>query len=175
MNAGKRICLIYLQIATFYLWKESNAQEECMNARAQFAVKKVKYSCKLVRDDPSLCYKQKKFKRKCPVVCGTCECNDKEGPFISVVKGQMNCKRVANKREFLCTDRDARMYCPDTCGMCAESITVAPTPAPKFECSIEGTLENNFPNDANSSGVQSNRYVLVLIVPNCFIFFGEHD
>lgn len=115
--------------------------QQCLNARGLFKVKGEKYNCKDVQKDRSLCHKQRKFKRKCPALCGECDCKDTEGKFISEIKGRMTCKRAANKKETRCNDKDTRMYCPQTCGMCADSYTVAPTASPKIKCSIKAEVE----------------------------------
>jgi hypothetical protein len=49
------------------------------------------------------------------------------------------------------------MYCPETCGMCANSLTVAPTQSPKVTCSIRAVLEFPPVKDVTSYGIHIDR------------------
>lgn len=136
------------------LWKvHTSHAEQCLNARGNFKVKQQRYSCKSVQKNRALCYSKPKFMRKCPALCGQCECKDTEGPFFSVIKGKLNCKKVSRKKDSLCTDKNARYYCPDACGMCEHSFIVAPTSAPKAVCKVEAILSS----PPISSSVQRDR------------------
>lgn len=113
----------------------------CYNAEGQFNYKKAPYTCLDVKDDKSLCYKGKKFMRKCPVTCGECNCEDNPVRFYSIVKGNINCRKVARKSKFHCKDATVRMNCPVSCGMCHDDISeVALPPTPSIECSIQAEL-----------------------------------
>ena len=144
-------------LAFISLLLEESSGQECLNARKNFKVQQQKYSCISVKQDRGLCYRHKKFKKKCPVLCGECDCKDVEGRFKSVVKGKMNCKKVSRKKNFHCKDNDARMYCPETCDMCAGRATVVPAPSPQVTCTVEGIL--SFPpiSDVPYFGIHSDR------------------
>ena len=134
------------------------AEEPCLNKRGNFKVEGVKYNCLDVRDDRSLCYAHKKFKRMCPALCkANCDCKDSTGKFESEIKGQLRCKKVSRKAIQTCTDPDARMMCPDTCNMCYDSVTIAPTPTPHVTCVLEAELGFRNLSDINYIGSHSDR------------------
>ena len=64
---------------------------------------------------------------------------------------------MAKKKEFHCKDKDVRMRCPDTCSMCADSLTVAPTPTPQVECKLEARLSFPALHEITGAGKESAR------------------
>jgi len=153
--------LLFTALSVTALSDVAIAQEEsCLNKRGNFKVKGVRYNCLDVRTDRSLCYAHKKFKNKCPGLCKeeNCNCKDSTAKFYSKMKGnQLRCKKVARKAEELCKDADARMMCPETCGMCFGSLTVAPTSAPDVTCVVEARLGFQELVDIPYNGSHSDR------------------
>jgi len=134
------------------------AEQTCLNRRGNFKVLGEKFNCLDVRDDRSLCYEHKKFKKKCPALCkANCDCRDSTDKFKSKIKGQLRCKKVARKAIQTCTDPDARMMCPETCNMCYDSFTIAPTPTPHAICVLEAELGFQNLSDINYFGSRSDR------------------
>ena len=74
-----------------------------------------------------------------------------------MVKGKISCQKVERKKDFLCNDRDARKYCPETCNMCFDSLTLSPSEAPKIVCSVKAELSFPTIGQVTSYGVQSGR------------------
>jgi len=132
---------------------ESNGQDEvCTNTRGQFKYKKEPYFCTDVQANKGLCYKHKRFPFKCPVTCGKCPCEDNQVKFTSVLRGDINCRKVARKKKYHCKDKDVMVNCPFTCDMCYDSVTSAPVPAPAVECSIVAELSFPSPSSIPSTG-----------------------
>ncbi|GFH56987.1 predicted protein [Chaetoceros tenuissimus] len=146
MIISKKITtLALLFLSSQDLLTSAQEETECYNKRARFKVNGVKYSCQEVQNNQALCYQHKKFKNKCPLVCGSCECKDDVNKFNSVIKGTLTCKRVAKRPEKRCSDTDARWRCPLSCGMCGyASMTIAPTVSPQQVCIVDAEL--SFPS-----------------------------